>query len=132
MANIPQDRLSIRNIQVISSNRVHSTHQCEANKCWIFKPFLTSESSFYKSYVWVGLSVSGSHKNFKNVWSCLDFQMTCACKYAGMQVCKNTSMQVCKSAGMQVCKHASMQVEMYKSMQVCRHAGIPVCKYASM
>ena len=39
MANIHQDGLSIRNIQVVSSNRVHSTHFCEANKCRIFKPF---------------------------------------------------------------------------------------------
>ena len=39
MANIHQDGNSIRNIQVVSSNRVHSTHLCEANKCWIFKPF---------------------------------------------------------------------------------------------
>ena len=38
MANIHQDGNSIRNIQVVSSNRVHSTHLCEANKCWIFKP----------------------------------------------------------------------------------------------
>ena len=39
MANIHQDGNSIRNIQVVSSNRVHSTHLCEANKCRIFKPF---------------------------------------------------------------------------------------------
>ena len=39
MDNIPQDGNSIRNIQVVSSNRFHSTHSCEANKCWIFKPF---------------------------------------------------------------------------------------------
>jgi len=39
MANIHQDGNSIRNIQVVSSNRVHSTHLCEANKCQIFKPF---------------------------------------------------------------------------------------------
>ena len=39
MANIHQDGNSIRNIQVVSSNLVHSTHLCEANKCQIFKPF---------------------------------------------------------------------------------------------
>ena len=39
MANIHQDGHSIRNIQVVSSNRVHSTPLCEANKCRIFKPF---------------------------------------------------------------------------------------------
>ena len=39
MANIHQEQHSIRNMQVVSSNRVHSTHSCEANKCWIFKPF---------------------------------------------------------------------------------------------
>ena len=39
MANIHQDGNSIRNIQLVSSNRVHSTHFCEANKCRIFKPF---------------------------------------------------------------------------------------------
>ena len=33
MANIHQDGSSIRNMQVVSSNRVHSTHSCEANKC---------------------------------------------------------------------------------------------------
>ena len=31
-ANIHQDSTSIRNMQVVSSNRVHSTHSCEANK----------------------------------------------------------------------------------------------------
>ena len=39
MANIHQDGNSFRNIQVVSSNRVHSIHLCEANKCRIFKPF---------------------------------------------------------------------------------------------
>ena len=39
MANIHQDGHSIRNIQVVSSNRVQSTHFCEANDCRIFKPF---------------------------------------------------------------------------------------------
>ena len=38
-ADIHQEQPSIRNIQVVSSNRVHSTHSCEANKCRIFKPF---------------------------------------------------------------------------------------------
>ena len=39
MANIHQEQPFIRNMQVISSNRVHSTHSCEANKCRNFKPF---------------------------------------------------------------------------------------------
>ena len=39
MANIGQEEPSIRNMQVVSSNRVHSTHSCEANKCRIFKLF---------------------------------------------------------------------------------------------
>ena len=39
MANIYQEQISIRNMQVVSSNRVHSTHPCEANKCRIFKLF---------------------------------------------------------------------------------------------
>ena len=39
MANIGQEQPSIRNMQVVSSNRVHSTQSCEANKCRIFKPF---------------------------------------------------------------------------------------------
>ena len=39
MANIHQDGNSIRNIQVVSSNRVHSIHLFEANRCRIFKPF---------------------------------------------------------------------------------------------
>ena len=38
-ADIHQEQPSIRNMQVVSSNRVHSTHSCEANKCRIFKPF---------------------------------------------------------------------------------------------
>ena len=38
MANIGQEQPSIRNMQVVSSNRVHSTQSCEANKCRIFKP----------------------------------------------------------------------------------------------
>ena len=38
MANMHHDGNSIRNIQVVFSNRVHSTHLCEANKCRIFKP----------------------------------------------------------------------------------------------
>ena len=32
MANITQEQLSIRNMQVVSSNRVYSTDPCEANK----------------------------------------------------------------------------------------------------
>ena len=39
ISNIHQDVHSIRNIQVVSSNRFHSTPLCEANKCRIFKPF---------------------------------------------------------------------------------------------
>ena len=39
LANMHQDGNSIRNIKLVSSNRVHSTHSCEANKCQIFKPF---------------------------------------------------------------------------------------------
>ena len=39
MAYIGQEQPSIRNMQLVSSNCVHSTHLCEANKCWIFKPF---------------------------------------------------------------------------------------------
>ena len=39
MANIHQDGHSIKNMQVVSSNRVDSTHSCEANKCRIFKPY---------------------------------------------------------------------------------------------
>ena len=39
MANIHQEQPSIKNMQVVSSNRVHSAHSCEANKCQIFKPF---------------------------------------------------------------------------------------------
>ena len=39
MANIHQEQLSIRNMQVVSSNRFHSTQSCEANKCRIFKQF---------------------------------------------------------------------------------------------
>ena len=38
MVDIHKDGNSIRNMQVVSSNRVHSTHLCEANKCRIFKP----------------------------------------------------------------------------------------------
>ena len=40
MANIHQEQPSIRNMPVVSSNRVHSTHSCAANKCRIFKPFV--------------------------------------------------------------------------------------------
>ena len=43
MANIHQDGHSIRNIQVVSSNRVNFTLLCEAYKYRIFKPF------FFKS-----------------------------------------------------------------------------------
>ena len=32
MANIAQEQPSIRNMQVVSSNRVYSTNPCEANK----------------------------------------------------------------------------------------------------
>ena len=38
MANIQQEQHSIRNMQVVSSNHIHPTHSCEANKCLIFKP----------------------------------------------------------------------------------------------
>ena len=39
MANIAQEQPSIRNMQVVSPNCVHSTQSFEANKCWIFKQF---------------------------------------------------------------------------------------------
>ena len=39
MADIHQEQPSIRNMQVVSSNRAHSTQSCEANECRIFKPF---------------------------------------------------------------------------------------------
>ena len=39
MANIPQEQPSIRNMQVVSSNRLQSTHSFEANKCRIFQSF---------------------------------------------------------------------------------------------
>ena len=39
MADIHQEQPSIRNLQVVSSHRVHSTHSCEVNKCQIFKAF---------------------------------------------------------------------------------------------
>ena len=38
MTKIHQDGVSIENMQVLSSNRVHSTNSCEANKYGIFKP----------------------------------------------------------------------------------------------
>ena len=38
MAHIHQDGNSTRNIQVVSSNRVYSTHLCKANEYPIFKP----------------------------------------------------------------------------------------------
>ena len=37
--NIHQEQPFIRNMQVVSSNRVHSTQACEAYKCRILKPF---------------------------------------------------------------------------------------------
>ena len=46
MANIHQDGHSIRNIQVVSSNSLHSTRLCEANKCRIFKPLKLFQSIF--------------------------------------------------------------------------------------
>ena len=39
MANMHQEGVSIENMQVLSSNRVHYTHSCEANRYRIFKPF---------------------------------------------------------------------------------------------
>ena len=39
MVDIHKDGNSIRNMQVVSSYRVYSTHLCEANKFQIFKPF---------------------------------------------------------------------------------------------
>ena len=39
MAKIHQEQHFIKNMQVVSLNRVHSTHSCETNKCRIFKPF---------------------------------------------------------------------------------------------
>ena len=45
MADIHQDGNSIRNIQVVSSNRVHSSHSCEANKGFIFKHFFRLSDS---------------------------------------------------------------------------------------
>ena len=39
MANIHQEGNFIRNMQMVSSNRVHSTHSCKAKECQIFKMF---------------------------------------------------------------------------------------------
>ena len=39
MAKIHQEQHFIKNMQVVSLNRVHSTHSCETNKCRIFKLF---------------------------------------------------------------------------------------------
>ena len=44
MANIRKELRSIRNMQVVSSNRVPSSHACEANKCRIF--FCLSDKRF--------------------------------------------------------------------------------------
>ena len=59
MANIHQDGNSIRNIQVVSSNCVHSAHLCEANKCRIFKPFFV--------YQIKGFLILLSKKNLKKI-----------------------------------------------------------------
>ena len=50
MADIHQEQHSIRNMQVDSSNCVHSTHSWEANKCRIFKLcfFCLSDKRFLK------------------------------------------------------------------------------------
>ena len=85
MANIHQEQHSIRNMQVVSSIRVHSTHSCEANKSRNSKPFFacgrsrTSSRSHQKkklkkiilkvpflplkiAFFWV----SGNAKNFRS------------------------------------------------------------------
>ena len=47
MADIHQEQPSIRNLQVVSSNHVHSNHLCEANRCRISKPcFCLSDKRF--------------------------------------------------------------------------------------
>ena len=52
MANIAQEQPSIRDMQVVSSNRVHSTPSCEANKCRIFKPFFClSDKRFLNIFI---------------------------------------------------------------------------------
>ena len=51
MANIHQEQPSIRNMQVVSSNRFHSTHSCEAIKCRIFKPFFLEFTSNFFIYI---------------------------------------------------------------------------------
>ena len=59
MAYIHKDKHSIRYMYVVSSNRVHSFHSCEANKCRIFKPFFV--------YQIKGFRVLLSKKNLKKI-----------------------------------------------------------------
>ena len=51
MANIAHEQPSIRDMQVVSSNHVHSTHLCEANKCRIFKPFFCLSDKRFLSII---------------------------------------------------------------------------------
>ena len=62
MANIHQEQSSIRNMQVVSSNHVHSTQSCESNKCRIFKPFLGAKTPLQIA------TVSKSTKNLVTDW----------------------------------------------------------------
>ena len=55
MANIHQEQPSIRNMQVVSSNCVHSTQSCEAYKCRIFKLFFLFREGFKKKKVKLGV-----------------------------------------------------------------------------
>ena len=63
MANIHQEQHSIRNMQVVSSSWLHSTHSCEANKRRNSKPFLacgrsrTSSCSHQKKLKKINLRV---------------------------------------------------------------------------
>ena len=51
MANIHQEQPSIRNMQVVSSNRVYSTHSCEANKWRFFQCFFCLSDKRFQNII---------------------------------------------------------------------------------
>ena len=82
MADIHQDVVSIKNMQVLSSNHVYYTHSCDANKCPIFK------STGFGNISLASASSAGLPINRSTPFSHIQFEFSNSslCRFANQQV----------------------------------------------
>ena len=69
LANIHQNEHSIRNMQVVSSNRVYSTHLCEANICIGFQWIGPVSDQSVRNFELI-IFFQAKMKNAQNGWKC--------------------------------------------------------------